>query len=87
MFTFIRTDVESPADIDQSCLTIDNSTLGTKYLGKQLCFICLLILNKCELSAYMITNSDVVATDLETDFIHLFDIFLNMKERIYMSKM
>ncbi|XP_078340630.1 uncharacterized protein LOC111110171 [Crassostrea virginica] len=33
VFTFIRTDVESPADIDQSCLTIDNSTLGTKYLG------------------------------------------------------
>ena len=70
MFTFIRTDVESPADIDQSCLTIDNSTLGTNYLGKQLCFICLLILNELKHSAYMITNSDVVATDLETDFIH-----------------
>ncbi|XP_078340629.1 uncharacterized protein LOC144627437 [Crassostrea virginica] len=33
VFTFIRTDVESPADIDQSCLTIDEGSLGTKYLG------------------------------------------------------
>ncbi|XP_078340623.1 uncharacterized protein LOC111110035 isoform X2 [Crassostrea virginica] len=33
VFKFIRTDDKSPADIDQSCLTIDNSTLGSKYLG------------------------------------------------------
>ena len=39
VFTFIQTDVESPADIDQSCLTIDEGTLGTKYLGKKICMI------------------------------------------------
>nr|XP_022295831.1 uncharacterized protein LOC111105746 isoform X2 [Crassostrea virginica] len=33
VFTFIRTDVDSPVDIDQSCLSIDEGTLGTKYLG------------------------------------------------------
>nr|XP_022300642.1 uncharacterized protein LOC111108850 [Crassostrea virginica] len=33
LFSFTNTDVASPADIDTSCLTIDNSTLGTSYLG------------------------------------------------------
>ena len=36
LFSFTNTDVASPADIDTSCLTIDNSTLGTSYLGKLL---------------------------------------------------